>query len=356
MPTRLIQSNRLRIYLYPSVLFLIYLVWGTYLFVAERWSIFGDWWPMSLTMAFGSFVAGATAAGGAAVAFPVFTKLLQIPAEDARTFGLMIQSAGMTMASLVILTRRIKILPDVVSWVSVGGALGMVVGSLLIPIPPPYPKILFTFVIASFGIALTISRWLFQWEPHNDFCVGGWPRRLLFIAIGVIGGIFASNTGSGIDMLTFIVLTLVFGVNEKVGTPTTVIIMAINSLIGFFIHGAVIQDIGIVWEYWLACVPVVILGAPLGAYVAGRVGRDAIIYLLLTLILAELTTTILLIPFTSDMVTVTWGTVIVCTLGFAAMLIYRHHHIVPAAPADLNPRIGSGPLTPVEPVETQERA
>lgn len=334
MQTRIAQINRLRLYLYPLALLLIYSVWGIYFFVADRWSILGDWWPMSLTMAFGSFVAGATAAGGAAVAFPVFTKLLQIPADEARTFGLMIQSAGMTMASLVILTRRIKILPSVVSWVSLGSVAGVIVGSLLIQIPQPYPKILFTFVIASFGVAVVVSRWLIAWQPHEDFRVSDWSRRLLFVVIGIFGGIVSSNTGSGTDMLTFIVLTLAFGVNEKVSTPTTVIIMAINSVAGFFVRGVVMSDIGIVWEYWLACVPVVILGAPFGAYVASKVSRDVIIYLLLILILAELTTTILLIPFTSTMVTVTLVTVTVCTIGFAAMLIYRHHHIAPARSAD----------------------
>ncbi|MEZ4713361.1 MAG: sulfite exporter TauE/SafE family protein [Caldilineaceae bacterium] len=297
--------------------------------LADRWQIFAEWWPMSLTMVLGSFVAGASAEGGAAVAFPVFTKLLQIPAGEARTFGLMIQSVGMTMAGLVIVIRRIKILPSVIGWVSLGGVVGMVVGSLFVQIPLPYPKILFTFVTAAFGVALVLSRWVIKWQPHNDFHMHSWSRRLLFAAIGTIGGIFAANTGSGIDTLTFIVLTLAFGVNEKVSTPTTVVIMGLNSVVGFLVHGVVMQDIGIVWEYWLACVPIVILGAPLGAYVAGRVSRDAIIYLLLSLITLELITTILLIPFTPAMVTFTWITVIVCTVWFAAMLVYRHRFVKP---------------------------
>ncbi|MEM7134103.1 MAG: sulfite exporter TauE/SafE family protein [Chloroflexota bacterium] len=239
--------------------------------IANRWHLFTEWWPMSLTMVLGSFVAGASAEGGAAVAFPVFTKALQIPADEARTFGLMIQAVGMTVASIVIVTRRIKILPGVIGWVSLGGVAGMVMGSLLIPIPPPYPKILFTFVTAAFGVALILSRWLLKWQPHNNFQVDGWPRRVLFVGIGIIGGIFAANTGSGIDTLTFIVLTLAFGLNEKVSTPTTVTIMGLNSVTGFFVHAFVLRDIGVVWEYWLVCVPIVILGAPLGAYVAGRV-------------------------------------------------------------------------------------
>ncbi len=327
-------TNKLRNYIYPLALLLIYLTWSSHMWLADRWHIFANWWPMSLTMVLGSFVAGASAEGGAAVAFPVFTKLLQIPAGEARTFGLMIQAVGMTMAGLVIFIRRIKILPGVIGWVSLGGIGGMVVGSLLVPIPLPYPKILFTFVTAAFGVALILSRWVLKWQPHNDFQLDGWLRRLLFAGIGLVGGTFAANTGSGIDTLTFIVLTLAFGINEKVSTPTTVVIMGLNSVVGFFIHGVVLQDIGIVWEYWLACVPIVILGAPLGAYVAGFVSRDAIIYLLLGLITLELITTVILIPFTPAMVTFTWITVVVCAVGFAAMLGYRQHYVTPAPAQD----------------------
>lgn len=62
-------------------------------------------------MLLGSFIAGATPQGGAAVAFPVFTKVFHLPAPDARTFGQMIQSVGMTMAAITILLRRVSICP-----------------------------------------------------------------------------------------------------------------------------------------------------------------------------------------------------------------------------------------------------
>ena len=337
---------KVRQWLYPLALVLIYLSWSSYMTLADRWHLFSQWWPMSLTMVLGSFVAGATAEGGAAVAFPVFTKALHIPAPDARTFGLMIQSIGMTTASLVIVTRGIKILPGVVGWVTAGGVIGMLLGSFLVPISPPYPKILFTFVTAAFGVALILSRWVLNWQPHEQFPVDSTARRLLQLVIGVIGGTFAANTGSGNDTLTFMVLTLSFGVNEKVSTPTTVVIMGLISVVGFFTHGVLLQDIGIVWEYWLVCVPIVCLGAPLGAYVAGRVSRDAIIYLLLGLITLELVTTMILIPFTPAMITFTWVTVAVCVVWFATMLIYRQRYVTPAEPTkSLLPHLGEEPVS-----------
>ena len=69
------------------------------------------------------------AMGGAAVAFPVFTKVFQIPSADARTFGLMIQSFGMTMASITILLRRTPLMPRVLLWSCVGGAIGVTLGT-----------------------------------------------------------------------------------------------------------------------------------------------------------------------------------------------------------------------------------
>jgi uncharacterized membrane protein YfcA len=150
---------------------------------------------------------------------------------------------------------------------------------------------------------------------------------MLCILIGIVGGIFAANTGSGIDTLTFMVLTLTFGIHEKISTPSTVIIMGINSVVGFFLHGVVLQDIGVVWNYWLVCIPIVILGAPFGAWIASRVNRDIIILLLLALISVELVTTIWIIPFTPEMIRFAGITVLVCILWFAVMLLYRYRRL-----------------------------
>ena len=57
-------------------------------------SIFPTHYLMSLTMIFGSMVAGATSEGGGAVAFPVMTLALKIPPSIARDFSLMTQSCG----------------------------------------------------------------------------------------------------------------------------------------------------------------------------------------------------------------------------------------------------------------------
>ena len=146
----------------------------------------------------------------------------------------------------------------------------------------------------------------------------------MYAAIGIAGGAFAANTGSGIDIATFIVLTLAIGINEKVSTPTTVIIMAINSVVGFALQGLAVGDLGIAFNYWLVAIPIVVIGAPLGAFAASYATRDMIIGLLLTLISLELITTLILVPFTPIAIAVTGAAVVVCIVGFGAMLRYRN--------------------------------
>ena len=65
---------------------------------------FSRFYIMSLTMIFGSLVAGSTPVGGGAVAFPVMVLFIKLSAEDGRDFSLMIQSvAGLTRFTFSIL-------------------------------------------------------------------------------------------------------------------------------------------------------------------------------------------------------------------------------------------------------------
>ena len=90
------------------------------------------WWPASITMMFGSFIAGASAEGGGAIAFPVFTLLLKIPPADARNFSFAIQSIGMVSASLLIIGRRIPIEWRGITYPAIGGLVGLIIGTYAI--------------------------------------------------------------------------------------------------------------------------------------------------------------------------------------------------------------------------------
>ncbi|MGB1252239.1 MAG: sulfite exporter TauE/SafE family protein [Candidatus Promineifilaceae bacterium] len=314
--------------IYPMIVGVILLSWTVYMTVAGQWGLFREYWGLSLTMLFGSFIAGATPQGGAAVAFPVFTKVFQMPSADARTFGLMIQSVGMTIAALTIWLRGVKILPRVLLWAVLGGTAGMVLGTYFVQIPAPYPKILFTLMLTAFGIAMIVTRWVIRWDCCDAMPYWNHSTRATFLAIGVIGGIFAAYTGAGADALTFVVLTLAFGVDERVSTPTTIMIMAANSLVGFFLHGVVSQDIGVAFNYWLVAIPIVIIGAPLGSWVLSKIGRDTLIVGILVLISAEFISTLILIPFNATMLTVSIVAMLLSLGTFIIMIRYRQHKVL----------------------------
>jgi len=90
--------------------------------------LFVENWFMSVTMAFGSFVAGSTSQGGGAVAFTVMTLGFNIDPKGARDFSMMIQYIGMTSATVAILWRRIPIEKTALLVAGFAGAAGIILG------------------------------------------------------------------------------------------------------------------------------------------------------------------------------------------------------------------------------------
>ncbi|MBK1695392.1 hypothetical protein CKO09_11685 [Chromatium weissei] len=263
-----------------------------------------DWWSITITMIFGSIIAGATSEGGGAVAFPVFTKLLHIAPWDAKLFALAIQSVGMTAASIVIVLMRIRIDWNVIRWTSIGGAVGMFFGAMGLAqhLPPDVTKMTFTIMVSSFGVVLYIINRRERY-CHEQMPVNGSLERSLLIGVGLFGGMLSSIVGTGLDIVTFSLLVLLFRMSEKVATPTSVVLMAINSLVGCLVYFVLIGEVNAaVRSYWLAAVPVVVIGAPLGVLICNDLSRRTIVNVLLALISIELITTLLIIPLRFDII------------------------------------------------------
>jgi len=298
--------------------------WTISMQVLDWWSMFADTWPISLTMVLGSFVAGATSEGGGAVAFPVFTKLFDIEPADAKVFSFFIQSLGMTMAGLFIYLKRIPVLWNVVFTALSAGIAGLVIGELFLVIPNPYPKLLFTFIAGIFAFFLIYNRWGIPDNPLKTFRFERINDIFVILVTGFLGGLVASVVGVGIDMLIFIVLTLLYGIDEKISTPTTVVLMGLLSVAGFIWHAGITADVNPdVWRYWMSCVPIVIFGAPLGAWVCSKIGRDQLIWFLLFLIGIEVVTTLWLIPITQDRIAVLAILVLFTSFLFYGLIHYR---------------------------------
>jgi uncharacterized protein len=256
-----------------------YSVWLFLSFGLGYWSQIKAHWPIAAAMALGSYVAGSTPMGGGTIGFPVLVLFFDMPASLGRNFGLMIQSIGMTSATIFILCRGIPIERRMLLWTIVGSAAGLVTGTyLVVPyISDATIKLIFSCLWMSFGVlTLLKNRELCSFKNLSPI---PWFEALsIGLAVGLAGGITASVTGVGIDMMLYTVLVLLYRMDLKEAVPTSVIIMAVTSIMGTGLHLHIGDLNPEVFDNWLAAAPVVILGAPLGAHLVHIIPRMTTLY------------------------------------------------------------------------------
>lgn len=287
------RHRRLIGFLVPGLFF--HILWWSWMGANDLFHLFGERsggkdiprYYMSITMLFGSMIAGATSEGGASVAFPVMTLVFSILPSVARDFSFMIQSVGMTSAAFTIMFMRVRIEMHSLIYCTIGGTAGMVFGLERVApeLTPSYSKMYFVVIWFAFAFSLywlnrNHGRRVFDVIPDYDtdkiFVLGigiKW-KGLVLLGYGFLGGIFSAMAGSGIDICSFSVLTLLFRVSEKIATPTSVILMAINTCVGFayreFKMGGVEED---AWGFFAVCIPIVVFGAPLGSLLGSHFHR-----------------------------------------------------------------------------------
>jgi uncharacterized membrane protein YfcA len=224
----------------------------------------------------------------------------------------------MTAATLTIMAMRVAVAWRLILWASLGGVLGVVFSSMLLApvLQPALLKMLFTAMVVSFALTLALLNWQ-ERQYNNDLPVFGLREKWIMLLAGFVGGGMTGLVGNGIDIICFSVMVLLFRLSEKVSTPTSVILMAVNALAGFGLHLSVLGGFtGQVEQYWLAAVPVVVVGAPLGAYCCTKLNNKTIAGILIVLIVVELISSLCLIPLT--------GTIVGVSLAVFAffMLVY----------------------------------
>ena len=286
-------------------------------------------WQIAVTMIFGSMVAGGTSMGGGAVAFPVLTKVLEISPHDAKVFSLAIQTIGMGAASITLITMKTKLEWGFIRRASLGGIPGIIMGSVfLAPIlPPDGIRISFSMMITSFALILLSLDKTTTRKPNSKIIHWGKRQQNLALWVGFIGGIISGLVGSGMDIFAFSVMVLLFNVCEKVSTATSVVLMAINAAVGFLVHKFLLGDfIEPVSNYWLAAVPVVVAGAPLGAILCNCLNRTTITQILIGLILIDLISSLLFVPLTLPVINIA----VVVFIFFSSLyyFIYRNQRIL----------------------------
>lgn len=277
-------------WIYLIFLSIVMFGWFYYMFQNDSFEIYTRQWATVITMIFGSFIAGASPEGSAAVAYPIFTLILKIEPAVARNFAFAIQSIGMTSASLLIIGMRLKVDWNYIIFVTIGGVVGLFLGTYyVVPyVSPVQAKLFFVSLYLSFGIALWIQnrrpkREVF--EKIEDFKNSD---KVRLIAFGLVGGIISSIFGTGINIFTFCLMTIYYRVSEKIATPSSVIIMTIETILGLFIHTQLTKDFQPeAFEIWLACVPFVAIFAPLGAFVISKMPREGIATLLYWILIIQ---------------------------------------------------------------------
>ena len=222
-------------------------------------------WFYPAIMVLGGFVAGVTPEGGGAVAFPMLSVFFEVERSMARDFSLMIQSVGMTSASILILSRRQRSLTwyrnlliyIMISFVGFGLASMVYSYVSLTMIKLVYVSLAFSFIVNFW-----ITRRFGTAKDHDPKNRRDW---VLIASACLMGGTASAFFGNGADMLIYIVLSLFWHIQEREGVDISIIVMAAVSILGtatnLWVFDTISQD---TYLMWLAAAPIVILVAPLG--------------------------------------------------------------------------------------------
>jgi uncharacterized protein len=239
-----------------------YGVWLTLIVTGNHWQTLKDHWGIAVAMAAGSYVAGSSFA---------------------------VQSIGMVSAGIFILSRRLRIEWTILGGAMTGSLIGTPLGILFVApyIPGVWVKVIFAVVWGSFGVLhLYRTREFARAE-------GMAPRARAFdwragLALGFLSGMtVVAVTGVGIDMMIYAVLVLLRRADLKIAVPTSVMIMAFNSVVGIAFKNLTTGVLPGVYENWLAAAPIVALGAPLGVFVVQYIGRAPTLYFVAVLCIGQ---------------------------------------------------------------------
>ncbi|XP_046839160.1 uncharacterized protein LOC124433436 [Xenia sp. Carnegie-2017] len=296
---------------------IVHFIWWTCAIKYNYWALFPDLYYISITMIFGSLIAGMTSEGGASVAFPVLTLAFNIHPTIARDFGLMIQSVGMSAAAFTIFWMRIQVEWRSIIFCSSAAIIGIIIGLEFIDpkLTPPQKKMGFVSVWFAFAFALFL---LNRYHKRKTFKIipdfNAWKLGVLLVT-GFIGGIFSAIGGSGLDICSFSVLTLLFRVSEKTATPTSVVLMAGNTMVGFYWRQVMMEQVHIdAYHYLAVCVPIVVLGAPLGSMIGSHFHRQVLASFVYITDTVALISGFAIVPVDATLVGVSVGIVL---FGFA---------------------------------------
>lgn len=346
-------------------------IWLLFVTIGGHWGRVLDRWVAALTMIFGSVVAGSTPQGGGAIAFPVFTKVLEVPATVARSFSLCIQTIGMGAAAVSIVISRRRVDWRSIRILTPAAIAGFLVSAWLLGrpdepfwpsrLPGPYVKVTFTIVVAAMALLVWMSTR--SWVTERVDVLGNESLRAdsLLVLSGLAGGVASFLVGSGADVFTYLGLVALLGLSAGIGVPTSVLVMAAVSAVGFLLFGVVDGQLSItlsgdqvvavggvalaeplpaaqfdLYGLWLAAAPIVGFGAPLGSWAASKISDRTLAKVVVGLASIEvLSTAIFLTELRTDPVLALYGLagLVLFSAGLAAVF-KRRHRLLAIPPVD----------------------
>ena len=272
---------------------LFYGSWLAIVALGSLWSVVADHWPIAAAMAAGSYFAGSTPMGGGTVGFPVLVLALGESAALGRDFSLAVQSVGMVSAAIFIFATRRPLEWTLLQWAMIGSLVGAPLGAAFIAplVSELQIKLLFAVIWCSFGVMNLVKLRAIVSAQGLTETSAGFDREIGAL-IGLLGGVSASITGVGIDMIIYATLVLVYRADLKIAVPTSVVAMAFASLVGLASHAALGTFSGDVFGHWIAAAPIVVIGAPIGAWVVNRIPRTPTMLLVSALCIGQFVWTI----------------------------------------------------------------
>ena len=250
-------------------------IWLGLFFLFDSIQFFIAHWYYPAMMVGGAFVAGFTPEGGGAVAFPVLSVFLKVDRVLARDFSMMIQSIGMTSASIFLLSHPRTIIKEYkpLLWFIPIALVGTSVGFLTLQKIPVYIiQAMFLALSATFVIAYYVS----DHRGIKEVVELDGKLDMFYLCLVLFGGgLVSSLFGTGADVVLYVLLITQFNMTAKKATRMSIVLQAAISIFGFawraFVdHGLTRYQI----DTWLCAFPVVLFMAPFGVYILSRLHVD----------------------------------------------------------------------------------
>jgi uncharacterized membrane protein YfcA len=208
---------------------------------------------------------------------------------------------------------------------------------------------------------LTSRSW--RSERIDDLGPLSTPSLGLLVVCGIVGGVASFLVGSGADVCAYLGLVALLGLSAGIGVPTSVVLMAIVSAVGFVLFGVIDGQLSIgldaagdvvsvggevlpqpldgsrydLYGMWLAAAPVVGFGAPLGSWAASRISDEHLARVVVGLAALETLTTAVFLPdLRTDPVLAAYGILGLTVAGVGLGLVFRRrYHLLAIAPLDV---------------------